>query len=395
MRGRGFRPRPLFAALSLLLCLSAYAEPSGASSSAKDASKDTQGQAAIGTVVDLQEARARLAKASGADYIALLSAFSSSLEPSDALLLLSESIPALPQAERYPFLVKSGALSLLLGLFSDAASRYAEASSLAKGGKDARLLLRSARCSLAAGDIERASAVSADILIGSPEPAVADQARLVSAWALVAQGRTADARDVAASVAAPATGGSSHDTRQDNRDARCEARFILWLIADDSAGKAVLASSLAADFPGSPEALIATGAAAAPPLPHWYLGGLGADISSGAARSEASGDSKLAKRVGEDEPSAGKSSAPVEKPKGKGLSHARLQLGYFSVEENAEALKDELSSKGFAAAIEERPRPDKTGGEAKRWIVTVESGADLAKTIQKLKDSGYEAYTIE
>jgi cell division septation protein DedD len=372
---------------------------------AKGASKDAKDQTAIGAITDLKEARARLAKAAGitaggADYRALLSAFSSSLEPSDALLLLSESIPALPQAERYPFLVESGDLSLLLGLFADAASRYAEASSLAKGGKDERLLLRSARCSLAAGDPERASAVSADVLIGSPEPFLADEARLVSAWALVAQGRTADARAVAASVAAPATGGSSHDdARLADRDDRCEARFILWLIAGDSAGKAAIASSLASDFPGSPEALIATGAATAPPLPHWYLGGLGADISSGAASSrEASGDSKPAKRVGEGESPAGQSAALIEKTAvaaGKAAPGKRLQLGYFSVGENAEALKDELASKGFAAAVEERLRPDKSGGEVKRWIVTVESGADLAKTIQKLKDAGYEAYTIE
>jgi cell division protein FtsN len=85
----------------------------------------------------------------------------------------------------------------------------------------------------------------------------------------------------------------------------------------------------------------------------------------------------------------------VAQPKGKGVPHSRLQLGYFSVEENAQALKDELTSKGFAAAVEERLRPDKSGGEVKRWIVSVESGTDLAKTIQKLKDAGYEAYTIE
>jgi cell division protein FtsN len=77
------------------------------------------------------------------------------------------------------------------------------------------------------------------------------------------------------------------------------------------------------------------------------------------------------------------------------VPHARLQLGYFSIEENAQALKDELASKGFAATIEERLRPDKSGPDAKRWIVTVDSGTDIAKTIQKLKDTGYEAYTIE
>ena len=141
MRGRELRLRLSLTVLSLFLSLSAYAEPADGAPASKDS---------IGPVVDLAEARSRLAKAAGvasgaADYRALLSAFSSSLEPSDALVLLSESIPALPQGERYPFLVKSGDLSLLLGLFFDAASRYAEASALSKGGKDARLLLRSAR----------------------------------------------------------------------------------------------------------------------------------------------------------------------------------------------------------------------------------------------------------
>jgi cell division septation protein DedD len=186
------------------------------------------------------------------------------------------------------------------------------------------------------------------------------------------------------------------------RDARREARFILWLIAGGGAEKASLASALAADFPGSPEALIATGAAFAPPLPHWYLGGLGASLASGAAASA----EKPALPAGkvfppEGSPSAtnagpaGAASAPAAQPKGKGAPRARLQLGYFSVEENAESLKDELSSKGFAATVEERLRSDKSGPEAKRWIVTVDSGADIAKTIQKLKDAGYEAYTIE
>jgi cell division septation protein DedD len=362
---------------------------------ARDASKDTQDQTAIGTVVDLKEARAQLAKvagiaAGGTDYRALLLAFSSSLEPSDALLLLSESIPALPQAERYPFLVESGDLSLLLGLFSDAASRYTEASSLAKEGKDVQLLLRSARCFLAAGDPERAFAVSSDLLIGSPEPALADKARLVSAWALVAQGKTADARAVAAGIAAGTD--ATNGAQQDNCDVRCEARFILWLIAGDSAGKAALAASLASDFPGSPEALIANGTATAPPLPHWYLGGLG-EGESLAGRSKAA-PPESSPGVTSSGP-ANASSAPVAQPKGKGVPHSRLQLGYFSVEENAQALKDELTSKGFAAAVEERLRPDKSGGEVKRWIVSVESGTDLAKTIQKLKDAGYEAYTIE
>lgn len=405
MRGPSSSPRLLFAALSLLFCLSSHADPSGGAAVSNPASPSPSDQAASRAPANLQEARARLAKAGGGpDYRSLLSAFASSLRPSDALLLLSESIPVLPQGERYPFLVESGDLSLLLGLFSDAASRYAEASSLAAGGADDRMLLRSARCSLAAGDPEKASSVSAAILAGSPEPALAAAARLVGAWALVAQGRNADARAAAADLAAPPSGVISPNAGSADREGRCEARFLLWLIAPDSASRASLASGLASDFPGSPEALIATGAASAPPLPHWYLGGIGANLvgegsagGSAVAAAPAAAAEKPAIAEGAANPPSGPAAASSgrDSAKGKGAPHPRLQLGYFSVEENAEALKDELSSKGFAATVEEKLRGAKGGGQEKRWVVTVEPGSDAAKTVQKLKDSGYEAYVSD
>jgi hypothetical protein len=370
---------------AILPCLSAsaWAEGSAAAPSAPQSV----------AVSDLKEAQARLAKASSpADYRVLLEAFSTSLSPSDALSLLAQSLPSLSQAERYPFLVKSGDLSLLLGLFEDASSRYAEASALAPGGKDPALLLRSARCALAAGDPERASSSAADILIGSADPLLSAQARLVSAWSFLAESRAADARAVASAVAASSGAAAAEGARR-------EARFILWLCAEGGE-KASLAAALSSAFPGSPEALIASGSASAPPLPHWYLGALGSSLAkkpslAPGAPSPAAGASASASAspTGPAAPATLTSPAALAPQKSAGK---RLQIGYFSVEDNAQSLKDELSSKGFSPTIEERLRAAKAGeAPVKRWVVTVDAGADMPKTMQRLKDAGYEAYVID
>jgi hypothetical protein len=399
-------------ALVLASSLSAFAEASAETSAA------------------LKEARERLAKAaSPAEYRSLLDSLSSSLPPADAVALLPGAAASLPQDQRSPFLVRSGDLSLLLGLFSDAQARYEEASALASGGKDPGLLLRAARCALAAGDPEKAQAIAADLIIGASDQDAVASARLVGAWALLAQGRAADARAVASSIGDASAAGPQADKRR-------EAKFILWLAAS-GAEKDALAKSLAAEFPGSPESLIAAGAASAPALPHWYLGGLGAGLKRGDASSQAKPAAPATAPAAA--PAASAPAAPAASPPAAATTSAapttapakapaattattaapaaptstnaatnatnatnaaapakRLQVGYFSVEDNAKALMAELVAKGYSAKVEARMRPGKAGeADIKRWIVAVDGGKDLAKTMKALKDSGYESYVIE
>jgi hypothetical protein len=318
-----------------------------------------------GSASSLAEAEAQVAATPSPEAAAaLLDSLSASLPPSDAAVLLGEDRPALAPELRSRFLVRSGDLDLLLGLFGEAQARYEAASALAAGGRDPKLLLRAARCALAAGNAERAQALSAELLNASVDQGVAAGARNLGAWALLFQDRAAEARAVASAVAA-----SSAIAPEQRR----EARFILWLCAED-ADRGPAAAALASEFPGSPEALIAAGSASAPPLPHWYLG-LG----------------KGRPAVGDAKPGVADAKPGAVLAKGK-----RLQVGYFSVEDNARVLRDELSSKGFEAAVEERSRQAKPGKEPeRRWIVIVDPGKDLSKTLQALKDKGYEAYIIE
>lgn len=367
----GGRGRPLAAVLLAAALASAFAAALAA------AEPPAAPSPAAAAPADLEEAGLRLAKASSpAEYAASLGAFSSSLPPADSLALLNQSLPVVSPEFRRPLLAKAGDLALLLGLFADAGGRYEEASAdaSAKGG-DASLLLRAARCFLAAGDPDRASSLASGLIAKAADPESAAAARLVVAWSLVLRDRYPDARAIASEAVADQASPAAR---------RREARFILWLCASgDGAGpeRKSAAAALAAEFPGSPEALIASGTAAPPPLPHWYLGGL-------------LGSSEAPARPAAATPAPAPSNAPGAKPVSAEAKGRRLQVGYFSLEENAKALRDELGSKRFKASIEPRTRAGKTG-EEKRWIVVVDAGSDLARTMQTLKDAGYESYVIE
>lgn len=412
MRAASRASRVLLALLAFAALASrapAEAKPLPPAVSAPAAATTAAGQPAAvpAPPADAQEARVRLAKAqSPAEYAAMLDSFSSTLSPSDSLALLNQSLPSLASEYRAPLVIRAGDLALLLGLFDQAASSYVDASKLypakaaasgstALSAEAAGLLLRAARCDLAAGDSDKALELSSGLILASAEPEISAASRLVGAWALALQGRQAEARSIAASAldASP------------RPESKREARFILWLCAL-AADKAAAAATLAAEFPGSPEALLASGAASAPPLPHWYLGGLPA--ASLTAEPKPSATARAAAAVAPVAAAQGAAAKPAS-PVAAAASNAttppgttapqrarRLQVGYFSMEDNARTLKDELASKGFAAAVEVRVRAATSGkAEEKRWIVTVEAGKDMAKTMQALKDAGYEAYIID
>jgi hypothetical protein len=394
----------LMAALAFSVAAIAAPAPSTTASADADAKASDESASIEAKPADLKEARSRLAKApSPADYAAMLDSFSTALAPSDALALLDQGIALAGPGYRRALLVKAADLDLLVGLFGEAASRYEAAassplaSSPPAGDKDLGLLLRAARCAIAAGDAEKASALSADVLMATEDPDLAAAARLVGAWALAMQGRAADASSIASAIAgAPKAGATALSA-----DRRREASFLVWLCAE-AVDKVAAASALASEFPGSPEALIAAGSVSTPPLPHWYLGGLDAAqvFKRPAGAVSAPAPSSVAPvadaTAGLAASPAGAAGAKQASPAASTAQGKRLQVGYFSREDNAQALKEELGSKGFAAAVEPRMRAVGAGkAEEKRWIVVVEGGKDIAKTQQSLKDAGYESYIID
>ncbi|HOX33317.1 MAG TPA: hypothetical protein PLB91_13390 [Spirochaetales bacterium] len=345
----------------------------------------------------LEEARAAAAKA-GPGLAALLEASLASLPPRDALSLLEEFRPALASGEeRSRLAAASAGLALLLGRFPEAAEAYEEASAQAKGGREPGYLLKAARARLACGEAEEATDLASLVLMSAADPAGSAQARLVGAWALAIQGKASEACAMASVIAAQASS-------ELGAEARREARFLAWACAAPEA-KAQAREALEKEFPGSAEALAASGSLPLSPLPHWYLGALslagyagqGSAASPAPARPAAAAPAPQHEAPAAKEQEAPQAAKPVAaaSPEPGDDQARRFQVGYYAREENAKVMRDKLAAKGFAAIIEARPaRPAAAGDEGRRWAVVVEGGKDPEAVQGRLKDAGFESYPL-
>ncbi|MBL8966657.1 MAG: SPOR domain-containing protein [Spirochaetaceae bacterium] len=377
---------------------------------------------------NLEAFRAELRAAlSRRDFPALLAARAEALSPADAAALLREFAPlAGDPASSKALLLRGAELHLLLGKPAEAAALF-EAAAFKPGlPRDSLLLLRTARMRLAAGEAERAAAMADIILKEGPVEAVALQARLVLAWSALLGGDPASASATAQALLSD--GGLLAASGARGSPARREALFVAWAAAP-AAQAGERAKVLAAEFPDSPEALIAKGESAAlslAPLPHWFLTGLLAKTpatrpspgsavpgfvppatapaatpappqavvavpqSLAASPSPAASPSAAAPGAVTPSPSGTVSAAEPTAPAIK-----RFQVGVFSKSDNAARLVAELAAKGFSAKSEKR-----VSGGKELLVVVVDGllrpakGGEADNLLLRLKDAGYEAYPL-
>jgi hypothetical protein len=364
----------------------------------------------------LAEARSALGRAIGSpDLAARIAAAAETLPPLDAYLLLAEFSPKVDEAKaRSALQAHAGDLAFLLGRFADAATCYEESSKGNPEGKGQALLLRAARCRLAAGEADTANQLAASVLMDSGGEDNRVAALLIGAWAKALERKDAEAAIILDSLRGA---GSQHALKP---EARRELLFIAWVIAQDQA-KAAEARALAKEFPQSAEAALAAGTTQPPPLPHWYLSYLApsaaqppevakppaseqgaksaAPVATPAANAAPSGPASAAPAAAPapapapaaPSPVSGAASLPAAAASSGGQ---RFQVGYFSREENARRLQAELATKGFSATTEARP-PVGSGKDSGRWAVIVEGGPDPQATGLRLKDAGYESYPVD
>ncbi|HTX71404.1 MAG TPA: SPOR domain-containing protein [Rectinemataceae bacterium] len=417
-RGSALKGRAAFLVLLIPLCgLSAQAilaQGSGASDSASSQPAAASGSPAAGpggtaagsgpaaaqTVQDqaypggLAAARSKLAGVSPESLAEAVLTLISRLPPQDALTLMKETVDRVPQpSERAAMLDRAAELSLLLGRFPDAAALFKREAALASDG-GAPLLLRAARCELAAGETDTARDMASAVLIASRDPTTAAQARLVGAWALFLAGRVSEAAALAADLI----------TALSDASLRREAEFLAWT-AESGPAKTAAARRLTQEFPESPEAHIASGDLSPPPFPYWYFGSIRpTDLKPVAPIPSAPPAATPAPAAAPAAPpaappaatassvSTGSSAGANAGTEATAGAVSRLQVGYFSVESNARSLAAELSAKGFKSGVEVR---SPGAGASTRWVVYVESGKDPDATRLKLKDAGYESYPMD
>jgi tetratricopeptide (TPR) repeat protein len=366
--------RALLAGLALCLALPIQGEGKAAPPAKAPAAASPK----AADVPSLAAARAELksAKDGGPAFASRLSALSDALPPGEALELLDEFAPLVSEgATSKALLLRAGELALLLGRYEEAADSFEAAAFRLAPARDDALLLRSARERLAAGETDRAAERADLVLRSASEPSLARGARLVSAWAALVAGRSSDAKRLASAVL---SGDGAVGAAPPGGNERREALFIEWAAALPGERPSAL-SSLAKEYPESPECALASGDSSSQdiaflPLPHWYLSGLLGEVSGPRpAGLVASSAAATAAATAADDSSGGKA--------------LRYQLGVFSKSGNAALLVAELAKKGFQATIEERL----VKGQRLEAVVVQAGSGD---TLLKLKDAGYEAYPL-
>ena len=317
----------------------------------------------------LPKARLALSKAPGNEsFKTYLKAYALALPVHDAVSLCKEYLPKAPGDQRAELSSFAGSIALVSGRYADAAEFFAQ-SPIA----DAETRLKAVRCYIASGNLVAARKQLEAIPDASAGISHAERKNLALSWLFLVEGETEKAFILLQSILA--TSGDAQVRR--------EALFLEWLIARSPdfssfgvSGKVSEAGSvealLSAEFPKSLESALVRKLISQQPSP-WLLAGLYPPAGT----------------MGTDHSMAQDASRQNQGME-KSLSQARLQVGWFSKKENAEALTAKLKKQGFSVQTEAQ---DSKGGE-KRWAVIVDVTGDWSKTQARLKDMGYESYLL-
>ncbi|MCL2066381.1 MAG: SPOR domain-containing protein [Treponema sp.] len=278
--------------------------------------------------------------------------------------------PGVSGAERRQALTRLAQIRQLSGDLENAAKNWLEAAA-ANPMVDDSALLSCAYCLAAMGEWDRATAAIRPLLNSNTSP-VSQRAHFLDASIKAWRG---DLSALGALAGSPLY-----------IQLRSEIYYTLWKTALDSTSAEAWKQRLLAEFPQSPEALIAASASAAAPVvsakpnPLWLLfpGWDGAVAQTAAV---ASGPAVPAR------PEA-VPAAPVQSPAPAQPGTARLQTGVFSQQANANAQMDQLTRAGFSPVMERRIVD---GGE--RWAVIVPA-ADANQGIAQLRTAGFESFPL-
>ncbi|MDR2435177.1 MAG: SPOR domain-containing protein [Treponema sp.] len=268
-------------------------------------------------------------------------------------------------AERQDALIRLARLRQLSGDIEGAAKSWLEAAAAEQGENGDNALAAGASCLAAMGEWEKAAAALRPLLASSRRGPAFLEARYIDA-----------------SLKAWASGDTSSLSALTDDPEYAELRpriyYTLW-----KTGAEGWEARLLAEFPRAPESRIAAaesdGASAvtAKPSPLWLLLPGRESFSFSAAPAAASSAAAPAA------PSPATAS-PAPEPAAKAL-----QTGLFSNEANARAQSERLKNAGFSPALARR-----TVNGSEYWTVTVPAGQNTMKTIQELKNAGFESFPL-
>lgn len=338
--------------------------------------------------ISIDQARKELAKVQGiSNMSAYLEAYALALPLDTALLLYREFFPKIPAVQKEAAAKTAVSLALLAG-------RLDEAIFFLPSMSTARARILELRLYLAAGKLQEAQSLLKGIRDAQQSkkltltPQEEAEIKLLEAWLFYFEGFI----EQSFSATKPLV------TTENEKSIRNEAFLLLWYIANSDAfaqiksaksgfdGKSI-AATIGKESPNSIEHGIISGALKIAPsawiLESTRLSGLA--LSSQSTVAAPSGQSAQQDKAG------GAGSSANSSTSDSSVGFSRLQVGWFSVRENAVSFQATLVKKGFKAVVEEQKNKD---GES-RWAVIVDAEGDWSQMQARLKDAGFESYIVQ
>lgn len=318
----------------------------------------------------------------------------------DSIDYIKTNLPsAASGADKRALLYFMGQLQEQIGLYTDAASNYAKAAGTSGGEaknvpnvSTEEIVIAAVRASLSAGDWENAESYLSSIRSTRNER-ISAFVNLYTIWCQLCKASSvSDTGDSIAMLRA-------YSSMQSMKIVRPQVLLTLWYLTDDRN----CAATLKKEYPSSPEASIVSGNSQIMSVPFWYFVPRGESASpsvpaTSAASSYVAEEKVPPKKIDSDIPSE---SAPIfqgnsnpsrqesvslrSKKPGK-----KQQLGLFKSKENADELIGRVRAKGFDAYAYSETRASGTT----YYIVVVDENSSLTMG-KKLKDSGFDCYTVE
>ncbi|GMO60346.1 MAG: hypothetical protein Ta2A_06460 [Treponemataceae bacterium] len=297
---------------------------------------------------------------------------------SDTIGTLERAAKASPTAaDRRSLYVFTASLQEQAGRFSDATASYALAAGISSHsayGTDAytaeQLAINAVRCALSAGDYQLAKIYLESEVQYSIDPTVAPYVKLYKVWAMLGEADTTDEI-----FGEPAALLQKYMNDSSMESVRPTMLLMLWAAANDTAS----GRRLLAEYPASPEAAIVSGKTVNMPTPFWlFLPQSEKDALAAHTAATSAQDTSIQLNP---RPAASQSS-------GRKVQ----QLGVFTKRDNARAMLNQLSAKGFVGEITEEYRTVK-GVAGTYFVVTVNENANgtMGKT---LRDAGFDCFPM-